>query len=119
MAEYLSLGPIDAETAMWLRDASLEGKLPTIEQMTLDPYEYFPYRFGHALWSYIGERWGDEAVGAILKATLAGGVEPVVPADHRPQPASSCPSSGATRCRSGTSPRSAPGPRRGPWPTSC
>ncbi len=76
MAEYLSLGPINAETAMWLRDASLEGKLPTIEQMTADPYEYFPYRFGHALWSYIGERWGDEAVGAILKATLAGGVEP-------------------------------------------
>jgi Tol biopolymer transport system component len=75
MAEYLSIGPINAETAMWLRDASLEGKLPTIEQMTLDPYQYFPYRFGHALWSYIGERWGDEAVGAILKATLAGGIE--------------------------------------------
>jgi Tol biopolymer transport system component len=75
MAEYLSQGPIDAETAMWLRDASLEGKLPTIEQMTVDPYTYFPYRFGHALWSYVAERWGDEAVGAILKATLAGGVE--------------------------------------------
>ncbi len=75
MAEYLSVGPIDPETAMWLRDAALEGKLPTIEQMTLDPYEYFPYRFGHALWSYIGERWGDEAVGAILKATLAGGID--------------------------------------------
>src|SRR5918998_426202 len=75
MAEYLSIGPINAETAMWLRDASLEGKLPTIEQMTLDPFEYFPYRYGHALWSYIGERWGDEAVGAILKATMAGGVE--------------------------------------------
>src|SRR5918997_2398805 len=75
MAEYLSVGPINAETAMWLRDASLEGSLPTIEQMTLDPYKYFPYRFGHALWSYIGERWGDEAVGAILKGTLAGGIE--------------------------------------------
>src|SRR3954464_15693994 len=76
MAEYLSIGPINPETAMWLRDASLEGKLPTIEQMTADPYQYFPYRFRHALWSYIGERWGDEAVGAILKATLSGGVEP-------------------------------------------
>jgi Tol biopolymer transport system component len=75
MAEYLSVGPINPETAMWLRDASLEGSLPTIEQMTLDPYQYFPYRYGHALWSYIGERWGDEAVGAILKATLGGGVE--------------------------------------------
>src|ERR687898_1223589 len=76
MAEYLSIGPINAETAMWLRDAALEEKLPTIEQMTMDPYEYFPYRFGHALWSYVAERWGDEAVGAILKATLAGGGEP-------------------------------------------
>jgi Tol biopolymer transport system component len=76
MAEYLSIGPINAETAMWLRDASLEGKLPTIDQMTVDPYKFFPYRFGHALWSYVAERWGDEAVGAILKATLAGGVEP-------------------------------------------
>ncbi|MEO7137628.1 MAG: BamA/TamA family outer membrane protein [Gemmatimonadales bacterium] len=75
MAEYLSIGPINSETAMWLRDAALEGSLPTIEQMTLDPYKYFPYRFGHALWSYIGERWGDEAVGAILKGTLAGGVD--------------------------------------------
>jgi Tol biopolymer transport system component len=75
MAEYLSTGPISEETAMWMRDASLEGNLPTIEQMTLDPYKYFPYRFGHALWSYIGERWGDEAVGAILKGTLAGGVD--------------------------------------------
>ena len=76
MAEYLSQGPIDPETAMWLRDASLEGKLPTIDQMTADPYEFFPYRFGHGLWSYVAERWGDEAVGAILKATLAGGIEP-------------------------------------------
>src|SRR4051812_5968696 len=35
MAEYLSLGPINPETAMWLRDAALEGNLPTLEQMTL------------------------------------------------------------------------------------
>ena len=75
MAEYLSIGPIDPHTSMWLRDASLEGHLPTIEQLTYDP-RIFPYRFGHALWSYIGERWGDEAVGAILKATLSGGIEP-------------------------------------------
>src|SRR2546425_10780762 len=48
MAEYLSIGPIDPHTAMWLRDASLEGHLPTIEQLTYDP-RIFPYRFGHAL----------------------------------------------------------------------
>ena len=32
MAEYLSLGPIDAQTAMWLRDAALREKLPHIQR---------------------------------------------------------------------------------------
>ncbi len=74
MAEYLSLGEIGPETAMWLRDASVEGTLPSIQQLTFDPF-IFPYRFGHALMAYIGERWGDEAVGALLKSTLTGGIE--------------------------------------------
>ena len=74
MAEYLSIGPIDPHTAMWLRDASLEGHLPTIEQLTYDP-RIFPYRFGHALWAYVGEKWGDEVIGEILQASTSGGVE--------------------------------------------
>jgi Tol biopolymer transport system component len=75
MAEYLSLGPIDPHTAMWLRDAALEGGLPTIEQMTFDPQRFFPYRFGQALWSYVGEKWGDEVIGEILQASMTSGVE--------------------------------------------
>ena len=74
MAEYLSLGPINPETAMWLRDAALEGHLPTIEEMTDDPY-IFPYRYGHALWAYIGEKWGDEVIGEILQASATSGIE--------------------------------------------
>ena len=74
MAEYMSLGPVNPETAMWLRDAALENKLPTIEQLTYDP-RIFPYRFGHALWAYIGERWGDEAIGEILRGSTQGGIE--------------------------------------------
>jgi Tol biopolymer transport system component len=74
MAEYLSLGPIDPHTAMWLRDASLEGHLPTIEQLTYDD-RIFPYYFGHAIWAYIGEKWGDEVIGVILQATLSNGIE--------------------------------------------
>ncbi|MGH7532401.1 MAG: basic secretory protein-like protein, partial [Gemmatimonadales bacterium] len=74
MAEYLSIGPVDQATAMWLRDAALEGKLPTIEQLSTDP-RIFPYRYGHALLAYIGERWGDEAIGTILKGTLSGSLE--------------------------------------------
>jgi Tol biopolymer transport system component len=75
MAEYLSLGAIDPHTAMWLRDAALEGGLPTIEQMTFDPQRFFPYRFGQALWSYIGEKWGDEVIGEILQSAMTSGVE--------------------------------------------
>ncbi|MGH7548946.1 MAG: peptidase S9, partial [Gemmatimonadales bacterium] len=74
MAEYLSIGPIDPHTAMWLRDASLEGHLPTIEEMTYDP-RIFPYRFGHALFAYLGERWGDEVIGEILQASAGSGIE--------------------------------------------
>src|SRR6059036_2445479 len=74
MAEYLSIGPIDPLTSMWLRDASLEGHLPTVEEMTYDP-RIFPYRFGHALLAYVGEKWGDEAIGQILQAAVSTGVE--------------------------------------------
>ena len=66
MAEYMSLGPRDAQTAMWLRDAAIENRLPAIKN--LDDPRYFPYRFGHAFWAYIGGRFGDEAVGQILGA---------------------------------------------------
>src|SRR5437773_9593928 len=78
MAAYLSRESIDPETAMWLRDAALEGHLPTIEQMTYDP-RIFPYRFGQALWAFIGEKWGDEVIGEILQATASSGVETALP----------------------------------------
>ena len=76
MAEYLSVGPIDPHTAMWLRDAALEGHLPTTRQLTYD--EVFPYYFGHAIWAYMGEKWGDEAIGEILQASVSSGVEGAV-----------------------------------------
>src|SRR2546423_12233085 len=74
MAEYLSRGPIDPETAMWLRDGALEGHLPSIEDMTVDQ-NIFPYRYGHALWAYIGEKWGDEVIGEILQSSASSGLE--------------------------------------------
>ena len=33
MAEYLSVGPVDPHTAMWMRDAVARKKLPTIRQL--------------------------------------------------------------------------------------
>ena len=66
MAEYLSLGPVDAHTAMWMREAARRERLPDIDK--LDNPRYFPYRYGHALWAYIAGRYGDRAVGQMLRA---------------------------------------------------
>src|SRR5262245_26464253 len=65
MAEYFSLGGRDAQTAMWLRDAALDDRLPGVKQ--LDDPRYFPYRFGHAFWAYIGGRYGDATIAKILQ----------------------------------------------------
>jgi WD40 repeat protein len=64
MAEYLSLGPVDPLTAMWMRDAALT-KLPTIGNLN-DP-RYFPYRYGQALLAYIGGTYGDEVLVSMLR----------------------------------------------------
>jgi Tol biopolymer transport system component len=72
MAEYLSVGREDPHTAMWLRDAALRGDLPTFRQLTTDP-RFFPYRYGQALWAYIGGRWGDRAVTDLFKSSLRQG----------------------------------------------
>lgn len=67
MAEYLSIGPIDANTAMWVREAASRNAMPTIDR--LDDPDFFPYRYGHAFWAYVAGRWGDRAVGDLLRAT--------------------------------------------------
>jgi hypothetical protein len=66
MAEYLSIGPVDAHTAMWMREAARREKLPNVDD--LDNPKYFPYRYGQALWAYIGGRYGDAVVGDMLRA---------------------------------------------------
>ncbi len=66
MAEYLSVGRVDAKTVAWLRDAALDGYLRTIEEM--DRFnDFLSYRFGQSLWNYIGTKWGDETIGLLLK----------------------------------------------------
>ena len=42
--------------------------------MTERPDKYFPYRFGQSLMEYIGERWGDAALGEILQNSTTLGV---------------------------------------------
>jgi Tol biopolymer transport system component len=71
MAEYLSVGPVDPLTAMWMREAARREKLPDVDD--LDNPRYFPYRYGQALWAYIGGKYGDKAVGQMLRATIGNG----------------------------------------------
>lgn len=71
MAEYLSVGPVDPHTAMWIRDGARERRLPEIRRLS-DP-RYFPYRWGQALWAFIAGRWGDQAVGQIFMEALRAG----------------------------------------------
>jgi Tol biopolymer transport system component len=66
MAEYLSIGSVDPHTAMWMRDASQRKELPAVKKLD-NPYKYFPYRYGQAMWSYITGRWGDEMVPRLMK----------------------------------------------------
>ncbi len=66
MAEYLSIGPVDPNTTMWMRDAVRRGELPKFRE--LDSFKYFPYRWGQAFWAYMGGTYGDDIVGALLRA---------------------------------------------------
>ena len=78
MAEYLSLGPVDPHTAMWLRESVRKEKLPAIKD--LDNPRYFPYRYGHAFWAYVAGRFGDQVVGDMLRtaAVSRGGYETAI-----------------------------------------
>ncbi len=69
MAEYFSLGREDPLTAMWMRDAVMRNKFPTIKQLTTDP-RFFPYRYGQALWAYVGGRWGDRSIVDVYRTAL-------------------------------------------------
>jgi len=77
MAEYLSVGREDALTAMWLRDAIRRDDFPTIRQLTRDT-RFFPYRFGQALWAYVGGTYGDDAIYSVFRRSLQVGFQPAL-----------------------------------------
>jgi hypothetical protein len=71
MAEYLSVGRIDTNTRMWLRDAVDHDRLPTLQQ--LDDPKWFPYRYGQALWAYMSGRFGHDLAARALASDAKGG----------------------------------------------
>ncbi len=77
MAEYLSVGREDPHTAMWLRDALRRDDLPRIEQIGRDA-RYFPYRYGQAVWAFIGGQFGDAAVPQLFRESIRRGFDAAV-----------------------------------------
>ena len=75
MAEYMSIGPIDSYTAMYLRDALQSNTLPSLKDLSNKPDKYFPYRFGQAFWAYINGKWGDAAIPNLYRLSLSMGME--------------------------------------------
>jgi hypothetical protein len=77
MAEYLSLGGVDAHAAMKVRDAVSRNDLPSI--LDLRKPKYFPYQWGHAVFAYIAGRYGDHAVSRLFRsAVVFGSVESAI-----------------------------------------
>ena len=71
MAEYVSLGNVDPNTTMWMRDAVRRGELPSLRD--LENPRYFPYRWGQSFWAYLGGTYGDDIVGALLRSAGRSG----------------------------------------------
>ena len=74
MAEYLSLGRVDAHTAMWMRDAYLSQDIPSINDLNTNP-KYFPYRYGQAFWAFVGGVWGDDKILPLYVGTAKYGLD--------------------------------------------
>ena len=73
-AEYLSLGPDDPLTDMWMRDAVLNKDIPSIDDLSSKQGKYFPYRFGDAVWYWIDRGWGKTGIRAFFNDASEKGI---------------------------------------------
>ena len=106
----------DPHTAMWLRDAVLSERLPTIKELR-DP-KYFPYRYGQALWAYLGSRFGDNVVGnAMYLGDGRRRRSPAIEDGRRASTRRRCRRNGTRRCARCTRRRRAA--RRRPTRSAC
>ena len=65
-AEYLSIGRVDNNTKMWLRDAALEGYLIPIGTLSYVG-DIRVYRFGQSIMEFIADSYGIQKIGEIFK----------------------------------------------------
>lgn len=77
MAEFLSIGSVNSQTALWMRDALIHDRFPTLKQMTMS-YRYSPYRYGHAFWAFISYKYGEQYIPRLFKAAATSGYEQAI-----------------------------------------
>lgn len=77
LAEYLSIGRIDANTSLWMRDAVLNDQVPRLKD--LDSGKYFPYRWGQAFWGFVTGVYSDEVIDPLFMNTAKYGLQNAVP----------------------------------------
>jgi Tol biopolymer transport system component len=78
LAEYMSIGYVDAHTALWLRSAVANIKLPSLKDLTNRPDLYFPYRWGQAFWAYTTGIYGDAIIPRLFIETGRSGYDQAI-----------------------------------------
>jgi Tol biopolymer transport system component len=73
LAEYMSIGRVDANTSLWMRDAVLNDRVPELKDL-YNP-EFFPYRWGQAFWAFIAGLKGDDVIAPLFVGTAKYGFE--------------------------------------------
>ena len=73
LAEYLSIGRVDANTSLWMRDAVLNDQVPRLRDL-YNP-AWFPYRWGQAFWAFVAGWKGDGVIAPLFVATAKYGFE--------------------------------------------
>lgn len=75
LAEYLSIGRVDAHTALWMRDTYMHDYFPTLDDLDRKPHIYFPYRYGQSFWALVAGLWGDEIIRPLFVYTARYGLD--------------------------------------------
>lgn len=76
LAEYMSLGSKDAHTSMWMRDAVLNDRVPSLKD--LNNPAFFPYRYGQAFWSFLTGIYGDGVIRPFFSNIAKFGMEDAI-----------------------------------------
>ena len=53
----------------------MNNDVPSIDEISRN-YKYFPYRYGHALWAFIGSYFGDNMINPLFQSVINKGWEP-------------------------------------------